>query len=87
MLLTGLAVPYERDLVRLMFGDVIDDIVSEVEVLGILQFVSLQETVLIVGLIHISEIYVPHVQPFTTTARNLHPPLDVAYMPWGRLES
>ena len=63
------------------------DVVPEVEVVRALELVRLQKTVLVVGLVDVSKIDVPHLQPFSTTAMNLHPSLEVAYMPWGLPES
>ena len=65
--------------VGLVGGDLVDHVVSEVVVVGVLEGDMLQESVLAELLVDESLVEVHHLDsPFITDAMNLHPFLDVA---------
>ena len=83
--MTPIVAPYEGPPLRVVDRDVIDDVVTEVEIVWIVDLVCLEQTVLVVCLVDVAEVDVPcHLlPPFMVMMRNSHPSLLVAISPWG----
>ena len=81
--MTPVVAPDQRSPRGIVDSDVIHDIVCEVEVIGVMDTVGLQETILIVGLVDIAQIDIPgHARPpFIEIMRNSQPSLLVAISP------